>query len=51
MPRGLTNAALARELGIAGGTVKVHIERILHKLDLRDRTQAAVYAVDHGFGG
>ena len=51
MPRGLTNAALALELGIAAGTVKVHIERILHKLDLRDRTQAAVYAVDHGFGG
>ena len=51
MPRGLTNAALAGELGIAAGTVKAHIERILHKLDLRDRTQAAVYAVDHGFGG
>lgn len=51
MPRGLTNAALAQELGIAAGTVKVHIERILHKLDLRDRTQAAVYAVDHGYGG
>lgn len=51
MPRGLTNAALAQELGIAAGTVKVHIEHILHKLDLRDRTQAAVYAVDHGFGG
>jgi DNA-binding CsgD family transcriptional regulator len=51
MPRGLTNAAMAQELGIAAGTVKVHIERILHKLDLRDRTQAAVYAVDYGFGG
>jgi len=51
MPRGLTNAAMAQELGIAPGTVKVHIERILHKLDLRDRTQAAVYAVDYGYGG
>jgi DNA-binding CsgD family transcriptional regulator len=51
MPRGLTNAAMAQELGIAAGTVKAHIERILHKLDLRDRTQAAVYAVDYGFGG
>jgi DNA-binding CsgD family transcriptional regulator len=50
MPRGLTNAAMAQELGIAAGTVKVHVERILHKLDLRDRTQAAVYAVDYGFG-
>ena len=51
MPRGLTNAAMAAELGIAAGTVKVHIERILHKLDLRDRTQAAVCAVDCGYGG
>ncbi|KQV82617.1 LuxR family transcriptional regulator [Massilia sp. Root351] len=50
MPRGLTNAAMAAELGIAAGTVKVHIERILHKLDLRDRTQAAVCAVDCGYG-
>ncbi|KQX01606.1 LuxR family transcriptional regulator [Massilia sp. Root418] len=50
MPRGLTNAAMAAELGIAAGTVKVHIERILHKLGLRDRTQAAVCAVEHGYG-
>lgn len=50
MPRGLTNAAMAAELGIAAGTVKVHIERILHKLDLRDRTQAAVCAVECGYG-
>lgn len=48
LPRGLTNAALASELGIATGTVKVHIERILHKLQLADRTQAAVYAVQCG---
>jgi DNA-binding CsgD family transcriptional regulator len=49
MPRGLTNAAMAEQLGIAAGTVKVHIERILHKLDLRDRTQAAVRAASYGF--
>ncbi|MFP5393699.1 MAG: LuxR C-terminal-related transcriptional regulator, partial [Gammaproteobacteria bacterium] len=48
MPRGLTNASMAAELGIAPGTVKVHIERILHKLDLRDRTQAAVAAYELG---
>ena len=48
LPRGLTNAALASELGIAAGTVKVHVERILHKLQLADRTQAAVYAVQCG---
>ena len=48
LPRGLTNAALAAELGIAPGTVKVHVERILHKLQVSDRTQAAVYAVQAG---
>jgi DNA-binding CsgD family transcriptional regulator len=48
LPRGLTNAALAGELGIAPGTVKAHVERILHKLQLVDRTQAAVYAVQSG---
>lgn len=48
LPRGLTNAALAAELGIAPGTVKVHVERILHKLQVSDRTQAAVYAVQTG---
>lgn len=48
LPRGLTNAALATELGISAGTVKVHVERILHKLQVADRTQAAVYAVQAG---
>jgi DNA-binding CsgD family transcriptional regulator len=50
LPRGLTNAALASELGIAAGTAKIHVERILHKLGLGDRTQAAVYATRHGVG-
>ncbi|MRW88900.1 DNA-binding response regulator [Duganella sp. FT80W] len=48
LPSGDTNADIGEQLGIAGGTVKVHIERILHKLDLRDRTQAAVRAADYG---
>jgi len=48
LPRGLTNAALAEELGIAPGTAKVHVERILHKLALADRTQAAVFAMRQG---
>lgn len=50
LPSGMTNAAIAEQLGIATGTVKVHVERILHKLDLGDRTQAAVRAADYGFG-
>ncbi|MGQ0529589.1 MAG: response regulator transcription factor, partial [Panacagrimonas sp.] len=48
LPRGLSNAEIAGELGIATGTAKVHIERILHKLGLKHRTQAAVRAAEWG---
>ena len=50
LPSGWTNAAMGEHLGIAAGTVKVHVERILHKLDLNDRTQAAVRAAHLGLG-
>lgn len=50
LPRGYTNAELASQLGIAAGTVKVHVERILAKLALKDRTQAAVRASEWGIG-
>ncbi|MGP1717809.1 MAG: LuxR C-terminal-related transcriptional regulator [Methylophilus sp.] len=49
LPSGASNALLASKLGISPGTVKIHIERILSKLDLNDRTQAAVKAVEAGF--
>lgn len=48
LPRGLSNAEIATELRIATGTAKIHIERILHKLGLKDRTQAAVRASEWG---
>lgn len=48
LPRGLSNAELAEELGMAMGTAKIHVERILHKLGVRDRTQAAVRATEWG---
>jgi len=48
LARGLTNAEIASELVVSDGTVKTHVARIFGKLDLRDRTQAVVYAYEHG---
>jgi DNA-binding NarL/FixJ family response regulator len=46
--RGMTNAAIARELFVAEKTVKSHVSSILAKLRLADRTQAALYAARLG---
>jgi DNA-binding NarL/FixJ family response regulator len=45
---GSTNREIAARLHLSEGTVKNHISRILGRLGLRDRTQAALYARDHG---
>lgn len=42
--QGLTNKAIARELGIGPGTVKAHVEKVIAKLGVADRTHAAVFA-------
>ena len=44
---GSTNREIAEQLYLSEGTVKNHISRILGRLGLRDRTQAAIYARDH----
>lgn len=49
LPAGLSNKELGHKLGIASGTVKIHVERILNKLGVKDRTQAAVKAVELGY--
>ena len=46
--RGRSNKMIALELGVAEKTVKTHVSHILGKLDLTDRTQAALFAVRHG---
>ncbi len=42
--RGASNKEVARALGIAETTVKIHVQHILRKLNLTSRVQAAVYA-------
>jgi two-component system, NarL family, response regulator LiaR len=48
LARGLANKEIARELNIGEGTVKTHINKILGKLGMASRTQAALYAVQIG---
>ena len=48
--RGASNKEIARELGIAEATVKIHVQGVLRKLQVSSRVQAAVIAVEHGLG-
>lgn len=45
--KGLSNKMIARRLDIAEGTVKVHVKRLLSKLGMRSRTEAAVWVVEN----
>jgi DNA-binding NarL/FixJ family response regulator len=50
LARGATNREISEALFITEGTVKNHVSNILSKLGLRDRTQAALWAREHGLG-
>ena len=45
---GLSNREVGKSLGISVETVKEHVQNILRKLDVNDRTQAAVWALKNG---
>jgi DNA-binding NarL/FixJ family response regulator len=49
--RGFANKRIATELGLSEKTVKGHVGHVLSKLDVTDRTQAALYAVRAGLVG
>jgi two-component system NarL family response regulator len=48
LAQGMSNADIATALSIGEGTVKSHVNRILNKLDVSDRTQAVIVAVKRG---
>jgi DNA-binding NarL/FixJ family response regulator len=47
LARGMSNRAIAADLGMAERTARTHVSNILAKLGLASRTQAALFAVEH----
>ncbi|HNC09042.1 MAG TPA: response regulator transcription factor, partial [Anaerolineales bacterium] len=48
LAKGMTNTDIAGTLHLSEGTVRNHVSAILEKLNVSDRTQAAVIAIQHG---
>jgi DNA-binding NarL/FixJ family response regulator len=48
LARGRTNPQIAQDLAVSRGTVKIHVQNIISKLGVSDRTQAAVRAIELG---
>lgn len=47
MVKGKTNKEIARALFVSEKTVKTHVSHIFSKLEVSDRTQAAIYAMEN----
>ncbi len=47
--KGFSNPGIGSQIGLAEGTVKVHLKHILQKLNVRDRTEAVTTAIRRGF--
>jgi DNA-binding NarL/FixJ family response regulator len=50
LARGLNNAEIAERLFLSEGTVRNYVSAVFAKLEVSDRTQAAVIAIQHGLG-
>jgi DNA-binding NarL/FixJ family response regulator len=48
LSQGQTNPQIAQNLEVSRGTVKIHVQHIISKLGVSDRTQAAVHAIEAG---
>jgi two-component system nitrate/nitrite response regulator NarL len=48
--RGHSNKMIARTCGVADATIKVHMKSILRKIRVANRTQAAIWALERGYG-
>jgi DNA-binding NarL/FixJ family response regulator len=51
LSQGQTNPQIAQNLKVSRGTVKIHVQHIISKLGVSDRTQAAVRAIEAGLVG
>lgn len=48
--QGMSNKSIGNELDISDGTVKVHVKNLLRKVNAKSRLEAAVWAIEQGYG-